>query len=71
MSISNCVAALLVTGLPLPPGFQAAWKPNFARGVTQIRSCGMTPSTMVQADKQGPSMMTRSPDLRKALRFSR
>jgi hypothetical protein len=60
------VAALLTIGRPFSPGFHAAWNPSFARGVTQIRSCGITPSTMVQADKHGPSMMTRSPELRKA-----
>ena len=69
--MSNCVAALLGTGRPLLPGFQAAWKPSFARGVTQMRSCGITPSTIVQADKHGPSMMTRSPELFSAARFSR
>src|SRR5262249_28108783 len=40
--------------------------PNKARGVTQIRSCGIVLSTSVQADRQGPSMITRSPDWRTA-----
>jgi len=35
-----------------------------ALDVTQIRVRGMTSSTSVQADKQGPSMTTRSPDFR-------
>jgi hypothetical protein len=71
MSIRSWVAARLVTGRPSSPGCQAAWNPSRAFGVTQIRSFGITPSTMVQADRQGPSMITRSPELRSTARFSR
>src|ERR1700748_3230534 len=41
---------------------RAAWKPNTARRVTQIRSLGTMLSTSVQADRHGPSMTTRSPE---------
>src|SRR5581483_11706522 len=43
---------------------RAAWKPSTARRVTQMRSRGTMLSTSVQADRQGPSMTTRSPELR-------
>ena len=35
-----------------------------ARGVTQMRLRGSDISTSVQAERQGPSMTTRSPDAR-------
>jgi hypothetical protein len=41
-----------------------AWKPRTALCVTQIRLRGIALSTRVQAERQGPSMTTRSPDLR-------
>src|ERR1700748_242657 len=41
---------------------RAAWKPNTARRVTQMRSLGTMLSTSVQADRHGPSMTTRSPE---------
>src|SRR6201996_8623651 len=41
---------------------RAAWKPSTARRVTQMRSFGTTLSTSVQADMQGPSITTRSPE---------
>ena len=37
-----------------------------ARWVTQMRSRGTMPSTRVQADRQAPSIITRSPELRTA-----
>ena len=61
------VASGLVTARPLVPKSQAAWKPRLACEVTQIRSCGMAPRTMVQAEAQRPSMMTVSPDCAQAL----
>src|SRR6516225_2918999 len=42
-------------------GIEAAWKPKRARGVTQIWLEGTSPSTSVQADRQSPSIITRSP----------
>ena len=39
-----------------------AWKPRTALEVTQMRLRGIVLSTSVQADRHGPSMMTRSPD---------
>src|SRR5260221_9275347 len=71
MSNKSRVASRLVTACPLPLGCHAAWKPSRARGVTQMRSRGMTPSSMVHADRHGPSIITRSPEPRKATRFSR
>jgi hypothetical protein len=62
---SICVASELVTARPLGPKSQAAWKPRLAAEVTQIRSCGTAPSTMVQADAHRPSMMTVSPEVRR------
>jgi hypothetical protein len=35
-----------------------------ARAVTQMRPCGIVLSTSVQAEMQGPSMITRWPDWR-------
>src|SRR5215475_13111668 len=42
-----------------------------ARRVTQMRSLGIMLSTSVQADRQGPSMTTRSPDARTSSNRSR
>jgi hypothetical protein len=55
----------LVTARPLAPKSQAAWKPRLACEVTQIRSWGTAPRTMVQAEAHRPSMMTVSPELRR------
>ena len=41
-----------------------AWKPSTALRVTQMRLLGMVLNTSVQAERQGPSMITRSPDCR-------
>jgi hypothetical protein len=38
---------------------RGAWKPRIAFGVTQIRLLGILLSTSVQAEKQGPSTITR------------
>ena len=43
---------------------RGAWKPSTARLVTQMRLDGTVLSTSVQAERQGPSMMTFSPDWR-------
>src|ERR1700676_1797741 len=59
------VASALVTARPFEPKSHAAWKPRLAFDVTQILSCGIAPSTMVQAEAQRPSMMTVSPELRR------
>src|SRR4029450_9136950 len=47
-------------GRRLAPHSQAACKPRLACEVTQIRSCGTAPSTMVQAEALRPSMITVS-----------
>ena len=65
------VPSLLVTGRPSEPGIQAAWKPNRARGVAHMRLRGMMPSTSVQADRQLPSMTTRSPEERSVAKVCR
>src|SRR5262249_23627258 len=54
---------------PLVPKSQAAWKPRVACEVTQMRSWGIAPRTMVQAEAQSPSMITASPELRRPLVF--
>lgn len=63
-SQSSCVPSALYTAAPLGPIFHAAWKPKFARGVTQMRSRGTVPRTSVQADRQEPSTTTRCPESR-------
>jgi len=55
------VPKVLVTGRPSASGIQAAWKPSRARDVAHMRWRGIMPSTSVQADRQLPSMITRSP----------
>src|SRR4029079_7721562 len=59
------VASELVTARPLAPKSHAAWKPRLADEVTQIRSWGTAPSTMVQAEAQRPSMITVSFEVRR------
>jgi hypothetical protein len=49
---------------PWPSIQRGAWKPSTALGVTQIRLRGILLSTSVQAEKQGPSTITRWPDCR-------
>jgi hypothetical protein len=44
---------------PCPSTQRGAWKPSTAFGVTQIRLRGILLSTSVQAEKQGPSTITR------------
>jgi len=56
----------LVTGRPSPSGIQAAWKPSRARLVAHIRLWGIRPISSVQADRQLPSITTRSPEDRSA-----
>ena len=41
-----------------------AWKPSTALLVTQMRFFGIVLNTSVQAERHGPSMITRSPDCR-------
>src|SRR5262245_38324886 len=48
----------------------AEWKASWANGVTHIRSGGIRPVTMVQAEMQRPSMMMRLPFTRAALNRS-
>src|ERR1700691_1332891 len=60
------VASGLVIARPLAPKSHAAWNPRVACEVTQILSCGTAPRTMVQAEAHKPSMITASPELRRA-----
>ena len=53
---SAWVATPLVTLRPLSSGRHAAWNPSTALRVAQTRSRGTMPTTMVQADRQTPSM---------------
>ena len=66
IAYSICVASRLVTARPLRPTSQAAWKPRLALEVTQMRSCGTAPSTIVQAEAHSPSITTVSPELRRS-----
>ena len=53
------VSAVAAYCRPCPSTQRGAWKPSTAFGVTQIRLRGILLSTRVQAEKQGPSTITR------------
>ena len=61
----------LVHGPPAKIARGRGVETEHARGVTQIRWRGSDISTSVQAERQGPSMTTRSPDARTGSKSSR
>jgi hypothetical protein len=58
----NFVASVLAKMAPVSVRRKAAWNPNTAFGVTQMRSRGTVPMIMEQADRHLPSMMTSTPE---------
>ena len=64
------VAAVVRVTRPFRSTYAGAWKPRTALFVTHIRLRGTILSTSVQAESQGPSMITFLPDFRTCVKKS-